>query len=91
MFFDCWWSVEPSDDCVQARSELLFQFYRQLSFDTTGVAYRRPVDMTIQERGWFPVDNQTDEIGPNILQYPPGCDRRDTQLAEFGYLSLKMA
>ncbi|MCP2158387.1 UNVERIFIED_ORG: hypothetical protein J2S29_004801 [Rhizobium sp. SLBN-170] len=37
-----------------------FQFCRQLGFDPTGLTNHRPVDMAIQKRRQFPVDDQTD-------------------------------
>lgn len=84
------WSAEPADDCIQAWSELLFQFCRQLGFNLAGLTDRRPVDMAIQERWRFPVDNQTDNVRSDTVNYPPGRDRSDAWLSEFGYLSFKM-
>ncbi len=44
------WSAEPADDCIQAWSELLFQFCRQLGFNPAGLTDRRPVDMAAWTR-----------------------------------------
>lgn len=58
------------------------QFCRQLGFDPTGLTDHRPVDMAIQKRGRFPVDDQTGHIRPYILQHSPGCDGSDAKLVE---------
>ena len=33
---------------------------------------------------------ETLAVDLDVLQHPLGCDRRDTQIAELGYFSLKM-
>lgn len=60
------------------------------SASTSGLAYSRPVELAAPERGRSPIDNQAHQEGPDVLQHPFGCDRRDTQFAELGYFSLKM-
>jgi hypothetical protein len=57
-FFGRWRCAEPADDCIQAWSKLLFQFRRQLRFYPTGLTDCRPIDMAIQERRRFSVDDQ---------------------------------
>lgn len=90
-FFGRWWCAQPADDCIQAWPELAFQFCRQLGFDPAGLTDHRPVDTAIQKRGRFPIDDQTGQIRPYILQHPPGCDWSYAKLAELGYFSLKMS
>lgn len=89
-FFGGRWCAKPSDDCIQAWPELLFQFCSQLDFYPTSLTDRRPVDMAIQKRGRFPADDQTGQIRPYVLQHSSGCDWSDTQFAEFRNFSLKM-
>lgn len=85
-----WRRLQPTDDRIKGRPQLLPEFSGHVVFDTAGLSDLSPVEMTVQDWWPFAANDQAGQVRADIFQHPLRGYQCNTHLAKFRNFSLKM-